>query len=69
MKLIISLLFSLLLVTTDVVAQQKSPSVQISGIVIDRDSLNPIAFTAIVVKHTTQRNCERQQWVLFYFCQ
>lgn len=35
-------------------AQENSPSIRISGIVIDADSLNPVSFTSITIKNTTR---------------
>lgn len=35
-------------------AQNNSPSIQISGIIIDADSLDPVTFTSVTIKNTTK---------------
>lgn len=39
---------------TGTYAQNTSPSVRISGIIIDADSLEPVTFTSVTIKNTTK---------------
>ena len=50
----ISVLILFFFVITDAKSQEKSPTVRISGMVIDADSLNPVSFTSITIKHSTR---------------
>lgn len=50
----ISALLLLFFVVTEVKSQEDSPTVRISGMVIDADSLNPVSFTSITIKHSTR---------------
>lgn len=51
-KLTLTIFFMGLLVYS--YAQETSPSIRISGVVIDADSLEPVSFTAITIKNSTR---------------
>lgn len=50
----LAILFLLIIGFTHSNAQEQSPTLRISGMVIDADSLNPVSFTSITIKNTTR---------------
>lgn len=52
MKRIIFVLFVIAVLSSEVVAQEDASIIQISGIVVEADSLIPIPFASVTVKHS-----------------